>query len=178
MATLDVPQLAAVLRGCTRVVLRRDTNGRETAVAWAGPVSAPEVAYAEETPSGWRIFFATLGIEVAGEHAQTLLPMSVEDTPQFKHDCDDCIFLGRSEVVLVVPVTATRKRYIQCDQYYCTVRTSLAPATLIQRFGNEGPDYSSCPVSEVPGLLNNSDVVFPWQEIFQRYTSAQARLRQ
>lgn len=48
----------------------------------------------------------------------------IDETPQYKHDCDDCIFLGR---------------YDGHDLYF----HKKFPVTVLARFGNNGPDYVS-----------------------------------
>lgn len=52
--------------------------------------------------------------------------MSDEDTPQFEHDCDRCLFLGR---------------YNNVDLYVCA-RSNIAD-TVIARHSSEGSDYTS-----------------------------------
>jgi hypothetical protein len=47
-------------------------------------------------------------------------------TPKFSHDCDKCTYLGD---------------YNEMDLYHCD--QGGVYATVIARFGNEGPDYSS-----------------------------------
>lgn len=53
--------------------------------------------------------------------------------PEYKHDCSKCTFLGKFE---------------EYDLYYC----DKSLPTLIARYGDEGPQYSSCPVSMDSGL--------------------------
>jgi len=48
------------------------------------------------------------------------------ETPKFKHDCSECIFLGL---------------YKGNDLYFCRQGGSFP--TVISRYGNDGPDYSS-----------------------------------
>jgi hypothetical protein len=55
--------------------------------------------------------------------------------PLYKHDCDRCIFLGNEEV----------DGEAGLDWYICP---GDAP-TLICRFGDDGPNYSSYPFFEV-----------------------------
>ena len=56
------------------------------------------------------------------------------DNPRFVHDCDGCIFLG------------CHKEY---DVYYCSGEMSSKErgGSVILRYGDEGPEYSSGPVS-------------------------------
>lgn len=55
--------------------------------------------------------------------------------PQFIHDCDQCVFLGQYKHPLkdgtLEPV----------DLYFCPA--ALGGPTVIARYGNEGPEYSS-----------------------------------
>ena len=44
--------------------------------------------------------------------------------PVFKHDCDECVFLGH---------------VVEHDFYYC----DKSITTLVARYGNDGPDYTS-----------------------------------
>jgi hypothetical protein len=173
----DFNQLAQMLRSSPRLVLRTGDRGEALSVVWPGAPYRPDVAYATHTVTGWVIYFTQLRLTIDGEDARALLPMSVEQTPQFQHDCEDCVFLGRSACVIAVPVSQKAQRYLRCDQYYCTTRTSLAPATLIQRFGDAGPDYASCPVVLAPGLIGANESDLPWKEILQRYQDAERRRR-
>ncbi len=59
------------------------------------------------------------------------------NTPAFTHDCDDCRYLG----TLATPEGRT-------DLYRCDGGPTVG-ASLIARFGDEGPDYSSMPESMV-----------------------------
>jgi len=52
--------------------------------------------------------------------------MSDTDTPQHKHDCDTCVFLGR---------------FLQYDLYYAD--HGGAPDTVVARYGSEGHEYIS-----------------------------------
>jgi hypothetical protein len=52
--------------------------------------------------------------------------MSDIERPQFQHDCDSCYFLGR------------RGEF----DLYCCSQSELGPS-LIARYGNNGPEYSS-----------------------------------
>ena len=49
--------------------------------------------------------------------------------PQFKHDCDDCAFLGRSK-------DGTHDLYFHDSDCECK-------RTIIARYGNNGPEYKS-----------------------------------
>ena len=67
------------------------------------------------------------------------------EEPQFEHDCDKCLFLGRHEET--DPMWA--KQY---DLYYCA--NGGMPDTVIARFGDDGPEYTSgmCIVGVVPPI--------------------------
>jgi len=55
--------------------------------------------------------------------------------PDFTHTaCDHCTFLGH---------------YREHDLYHCA-QPSLGLATIIARYGDDGPEYLSCPVAIVP----------------------------
>lgn len=57
--------------------------------------------------------------------------------PKWKHDCDNCRFLGQ-----------TIGRHQLVDLYVCEWPQSKRPASLIARFSDDGPDYVSC----APGM--------------------------
>lgn len=46
--------------------------------------------------------------------------------PRYEHDCDQCVFLGE---------------YDKYDLYHCSQGNTID--TVIARYGNDGPDYSS-----------------------------------
>lgn len=48
-----------------------------------------------------------------------------EEKPKFKHDCEDCVFMGRHN---------------DHDLYYCA--QSSIP-TVVARYGSDGPEYKS-----------------------------------
>lgn len=50
---------------------------------------------------------------------------------KFTHDCDCCIFLGHAK---------------GRDWYSCSNSQSILGRSIIARFGDDGPDYSSCPL--------------------------------
>jgi hypothetical protein len=52
--------------------------------------------------------------------------------PRFKHDCEHCSFLGHAG---------------DHDHYYCSY--SVGELSLIARFGDAGPEYSSMPIETV-----------------------------
>jgi hypothetical protein len=49
-------------------------------------------------------------------------------TPRYKHDCDDCVFLGR---------------YEHADLYHCRVRSLMPEGTLLARQSSEPSHYWS-----------------------------------
>jgi hypothetical protein len=69
-----------------------------------------------------------------------------ETPPRFAHDCQHCVFLGRF-----------KNAFDDCDLYFCAQNASSTAhghPTVIARFSDEGPDYSSgLPVADkVPAL--------------------------
>jgi hypothetical protein len=50
----------------------------------------------------------------------------MRNNPQYKHDCNRCVFLGRFKAV---------------DLYFCNQGGSIP--TVIARYSSEGPDYTS-----------------------------------
>lgn len=70
-----------------------------------------------------------------------------KEVPLYKHDCDQCIFLGN--FTYAAPhgsgVGADRREWtvdLTVDCYYCPSKSM--GGTMIARFGSEGPEYSSC----------------------------------
>ena len=49
--------------------------------------------------------------------------------PRYVHDCDQCIYLGRSEMQ-------------NFDLYYCSQQNAIT-TTVIARYGDEGREYKS-----------------------------------
>lgn len=62
--------------------------------------------------------------------------------PKFHHDCDGCIFLGRSEDG-------------RWDLYHCP---RCDEGSVVARYGNEGHEYSSCPVEIIERIAANGIV--------------------
>jgi hypothetical protein len=58
-----------------------------------------------------------------------------ECAPQFEHDCESCTFLGVHE---------------GRDLYWCSQGSSTGRWTVISRYSNSGPDYSSGAVFATP----------------------------
>ena len=67
--------------------------------------------------------------------------------PRFTHDCDGCLFLGC---------------YREHDVYFCPNCESFCGGSVILRYGDEGREYSSSPLSTAlyteSGLTENSDI--------------------
>lgn len=63
------------------------------------------------------------------------------DTPQFTHDCNSCLFLGRYEDT----ATLHGRDY---DLYYCG---RCDEGSVIARFGSDGWEYQSMPVAVIIG---------------------------
>lgn len=57
--------------------------------------------------------------------------------PQFKHDCERCVFLGR----VYSSTSEHEKEMSDFDLYYCDGGSLYE--TVIARFGSDGPDYMS-----------------------------------
>ena len=76
--------------------------------------------------------------------------------PIFKHDCDECIFLGRYV-----------KSDGRCYDLYFHVRETLGMSESLGRYGDDGPDYISEYVS----------VVFHLPELHERTMLAEALKR-
>jgi hypothetical protein len=60
------------------------------------------------------------------------LTNSVNENPKFIHDCEACVFLGRY---------FSKTWEEEVDLYVCP--NSVLGATIIVRFGDDGPDYGS-----------------------------------
>jgi hypothetical protein len=52
----------------------------------------------------------------------------MDEKPRFAHDCERCTFLGRFD---------------EYDLYFCGSTVSVTGTTVIARWGNDGPEYSS-----------------------------------
>jgi hypothetical protein len=65
--------------------------------------------------------------------------MKISDQKLFKHDCDQCTFLGH---------------FVNSDVYTCSKGNVLVRdiRTFIARYGNEGPEYTSMPVLSIEEL--------------------------
>lgn len=57
--------------------------------------------------------------------------------PKFKHDCDRCKFLGH---------------VYGCDMYSCPAELG----TVLVRYGNDGPEYSSCILSVMKNVMKGN----------------------
>jgi len=80
--------------------------------------------------------------------------------PKFEHNCINCKFLGH---------------YLGHDVYLCSLNDPQSKASglgtsILARFGDEGPEYASSPLSIFQRLLENNenvrdgDVIMPIQE--------------
>lgn len=58
------------------------------------------------------------------------------ETPNFEHDCENCVFLGIKDGK---------------DLYWCSQGSSNGRWTVLARFGDSGPNYSSGAVFAKPG---------------------------
>jgi hypothetical protein len=73
----------------------------------------------------------------------------INKTPRYIHDCDNCVFLGT---------------YYSYDLYCCVSNIEYnkrndedIPSTIVVRYSNDGPDYSSCYISEVERFYLNPE---------------------
>lgn len=64
------------------------------------------------------------------------------ERPQFKHDCDECVFLGRYSTPTSQPAR---------DLYVCRkTLDAVGGCTIIGRHGNDGLEYGSYPITIAP----------------------------
>jgi hypothetical protein len=70
--------------------------------------------------------------------------------PIHKHDCDVCKYLGSFE-----------KNGRKVDGWYCPDQV-IGGATVIARFSNDGPDYSSMPINMIQSLIGEGKKVNPY----------------
>lgn len=89
----------------------------------------------------WSIAALVIAIQERLECRRKGCKMNIErrrermlEIPQFKHDTDCCVFLGRWHCV----DTRWHGNY---DLYFCD--QGIAPVTVLARFGNDGPEYTS-----------------------------------
>lgn len=77
------------------------------------------------------------------------MPVLQVEKPLYKHDCNDCLYLGSDEMR---------------DYYFCKKRSFSSEGTLIIRLGDNPQDYFSMPKDVVKsGLASNAlaeDTVF------------------
>jgi len=59
------------------------------------------------------------------------------EEPQFKHDCDQCTYLGRD---------INTDDHSDVDMYFCPQN---GMPTIIMRYGDNGSDYASAPVQVI-----------------------------
>lgn len=67
------------------------------------------------------------------------------DKAQYTHDCESCTFLGRD---------IDTSSNTQVDMYFCP---QGGLPTIVMRYGNEGVEYTSAPVSVINGALDTFD---------------------
>ena len=70
--------------------------------------------------------------------------------PKYKHDCDDCVWLGTT--TYPAPLLNGTAPMRNADLYYCKQSGNFAmgnalDATIIARYSSEGCEYSSMPAS-------------------------------
>ena len=68
---------------------------------------------------------------------ETILPLS-EQTPQFEHDCECCVFLGHA-----------RHGDQKADLYF---HKGAFETSVVARFSSDGPDYTSGLLFAIRGL--------------------------
>lgn len=66
-------------------------------------------------------------------------------TPQHKHDCNRCVFLGRYS--FDGPLSTGETEHFESDLYVC--QSQILGPSLLGRFSDDGPDYVSCPLELV-----------------------------
>jgi hypothetical protein len=135
--------------------LTRMTDGRIVVVAAevfdhpeAKPAKGNGEAGAGEITGPWLLGpedevlaeLARLGFESFSIQASAGYDPGREDAPLYRHDCDNCTFLGRFD---------DNERLVIFDLYYCPQSTL---ATVVARFGDESHEYLSGPF-ETPELL-------------------------
>jgi len=83
--------------------------------------------------------------------------------PKYKHDCSQCTFLGH---------------FANHDVYVCQIQGESL-TSLIARYGDDGPEYASCPVKVFQESVANNYTIggsnmpdMPYQEyLFSPYIS-------
>lgn len=63
------------------------------------------------------------------------------ESPQFKHDCDHCVFIGRYNHEWIVVGRTVIEPGQAYDLYFCNQAGTIP--TVVARFGDEGADYIS-----------------------------------
>lgn len=163
-------EMQKTLRGLARVVLTRSAMGDAETVVWVN-AAGRDMAFGFTARMEWSIYFVATGDTVTGAEAEKLAKLGLESLPQYKHDCDECVFLGRSTTLHKVSSPSGAHRIFRCDLYFCTARTLLPPATLIQRYGDDGREYSSCPVTIVQRDRGSAG----WGEVLRLYEAYNER---
>lgn len=78
----------------------------------------------------------------------------MDKKPRHTHDCEKCIFLGRSD---------DSKEGAQIDVYWCVSPSMRSLDSVIGRFGSDGPDYfSSHPPEAMSDPSGYLDIAKRW----------------
>lgn len=92
------------------------------------------------------VYFAELMCSECHQHIRWMSREDVaeretqhEGLPQFKHDSDCCVFLGRWRYTKAHEDPGWPSDY---DLYFCD-QGDILPVTVLARFGNDGPEYYS-----------------------------------
>lgn len=82
------------------------------------------------------------------------MPVLERQKPLYKHDCEDCIYLGSDEI----------------RDYYCCIEHSMSDSgSLIIRLGNQPSDYFSMPVNVMQEALESSNFIDEENVFFNCY---------
>ena len=79
--------------------------------------------------------------------------------PKWSHDCTGCRFLGR----YVPPMNSPMDKPVVRDLYFCDKSDG---GTVIARYGDDGPDYSSLPLTVL--IYAHHDMYDPLVIAFKR----------
>ena len=117
-----------------RIVLLDDEATRDRViVSPPQPTEAEAVAWIDLTKEfvshGW-IFVETEHVTIDEEKPPR---WDDEEKPRWKHDCDECSFLGRVSMPGWRPA-----------DLYCHHTNPSGHVTVLARFSDEGPDYTAC----------------------------------
>ncbi|RYD66033.1 MAG: hypothetical protein EOP83_06050 [Verrucomicrobiaceae bacterium] len=70
--------------------------------------------------------------------------------PAYEHDCEKCVYLGTTE-----------QHKVPTDHYWCG-DSALGMPTLIRRYGSEGSDYSTVPISMARKMISQGQDMFQY----------------